>query len=53
MKGIIDYFIISTYNLEDEINQDLINRKLKIDKDSDEEIDNLINQMFGEVLKFE
>ncbi|WP_165830147.1 hypothetical protein [Flavobacterium hydrophilum] len=49
MKGLVDHFIISIYDLENEIKQDLINKKLKIDKDSDEEIDNLINQLFGEV----
>lgn len=48
MKGLIDHYIISMYNLEDEIKEDLIRRNLKMNQDSDKEIDNAVNQLFEE-----
>lgn len=48
MKGLIDHYIISMYNVENEIKEDLIRRNLKINQDSDEEIDNALNQLFEE-----
>ncbi|WP_165769311.1 hypothetical protein [Flavobacterium tructae] len=48
MRGLIDHYIISIYNVENEIKEDLIRRNLKINQDSDEEIDNALNQLFEE-----
>lgn len=49
MKGLVDHYIISIYKVEDEIKEDLIRRNLKMNQDSDEEIDNAINQIFEEI----